>query len=138
MGNVSRGEDGVLEPRLRLGEVVWRGAAYGVGAASCVVVAAFLFQEHDDRIDLLEATTFLGLLAGTVILLNGLFFWVCSSGEILRWRDFFTTSGPHEVVSVAAPSLVRAGTFLLVPAPVAFGLGELVASSANGSWLQGI
>ncbi|WP_234383470.1 DUF6336 family protein [Streptomyces dysideae] len=41
------------------------------------------------------------------------------------------------MVSVAAPSLVRAGTFLLVPVPVAFGLGELVASAANGSWMWG-
>lgn len=44
MGDVSRGEDGALEPRLRLGGVVVRGAAYGVGAAVCVVVAAFVFQ----------------------------------------------------------------------------------------------
>lgn len=138
MGDVSRGEDGVLEPRLRLGGVVVRGAAYGVGAAVCVVVAAFVFQEHDDRVDFLEATTFLGLLAGTVLVLIGLFFWACSSGEILRWRDFFTTRAPHEVVSIAAPALVRAGAFLLAPVPVAFGLGELVASAANGSWLWGV
>ena len=137
MGNVSRGEDGVLEPRLRLGGVVVRGAAYGAGAAVCVIVAAFVVQEHDDRVDLLEATTFLGLLAGTVLLLIGLFFWACSLGDILRWRDFFTTTSPHDVVSIAAPSLVRAGVFLLVPVPVAFGLGELVASAANGSWLRG-
>ncbi|MEU0162010.1 DUF6336 family protein [Streptomyces sp. NPDC006261] len=137
MGKVSRDEHGVLEPRLRLGGVMVRGAAYGVGAAVCVVVAAFVFQEHDDRVDLLEATTFLGLLAGTVLLLTGLFFWACSSGEILRWRDFFTTRAPHEVVSIAAPSLVRAGVFLLVPVPVAFGLGELVGTAARDSWLWG-
>lgn len=137
MGSVTRGEDGVLEPRLRLGGVVVRGAAYGVGAAVCVVVAAFVVREHEDRVDLLEATTFLGLLTGTVLLLTGLFFWACSPGEILRWRDFLTTTSPHDVVSVAAPSLVRAGVFLLVPVPVAFGLGELVASAADGSWLWG-
>lgn len=138
MGHVSRGGNGVLEPRLRLGGVLVRGAAYGAGAAACVVVAAFVFQEHDDRIDFLEATTFLGFLAGTVCLLFGLFFWACSSGEVLRWRDFFTTRAPDEVVSIVAPSLVRAGTFLLVPTPVAFGLGELVASAATGSWLWGV
>jgi hypothetical protein len=137
MGGVSRGEDGVREPRLRLGEVLARGAAYGVGAAVCVVVAAFAVREHDDRLDLLEATTFLGLLTGTVFLLTGLFFWACGRGEILRWRDFGTTTSPHDVVSVAGPSLVRAGMFLLVPVPVAFALGELVASAAAGSWLRG-
>lgn len=137
MGRVSRGADGVLEPRLRLGGVVGRGAAYGVGAAVCVVVAAFLFEDHDDRVDFLEATTFLGLLTGTVLLLVGLFFWACGRGQVLRWRDFLTTSSPHEVASIAAPSLVRAGAFLLVPVPVAFGLGELVSSAAGGSWLWG-
>ncbi|MDK1473470.1 DUF6336 family protein [Streptomyces sp. 549] len=134
---MNRGEDGVLEPRLRLGEVVARGAASGAGAALCVVVAAFVFQKHDDRVDFLEATSFLGLLTGTVFLLIGLFFWACSFGEVLRWRDFLTTTSPHDVVSIAAPSLVRAGVFLLVPVPVAFGLGELVASAAGGSWLWG-
>jgi hypothetical protein len=137
MGRVSRGKDGVLEPRLRLGGVVARGAAYGAGAAVCVAVAAFVFQEHDDRVDLLEATTFLGLVTGAVCLLTGLFFWACSLGDILRWRDFLTTTSPHDVASIAAPSLVRAGVFLLVPVPVAFVLGELVASAARGSWLWG-
>ena len=137
MGDVSRGEDGVLAPRLRLGGVLARGSAYGMGAAVCVVVAAFIIDEHDDRSDLLEATTFLGLLTGTVLLLTGLFFWACSSREILRWRDFSTTRAPNEVVSLAAPALVRAGVFLLAPVPVAFGLGELVASAGEGSWLWG-
>lgn len=47
----SRGADGVLEPRLRLGGVMARGAVYGVGAAVCVVVAAFVLREHDARVD---------------------------------------------------------------------------------------
>lgn len=138
MGRVIRGEDGVLEPRLRLGGVVIRGAAYGLGAAACVAVAAFVPREHDDRVGLLEATTFTGLTAGAVLLLTGLFFWACSFGEVLRWRDFFTTRAPNEAVSIVAPSLVRAGVFLLVPVPVAYGLGELVASAADGSWLRGV
>ncbi|MER5554557.1 DUF6336 family protein [Streptomyces sp. NPDC002793] len=137
MGSVGRGEDGVLEPRLRLGEVVVRGAGYGLGAAACPVVAAFVLREHDDRVDLLEATTFLGFLAGTVLLLTGLFLWACGSGEVLRWRDFPTTGSRYDAVSVVAPFLVRTGVFLLVPVPVAFGLGELVASAAEGSWLWG-
>ncbi|WP_406145136.1 DUF6336 family protein [Streptomyces sp. NBC_01012] len=137
MSRVSRSEDGVLEPRLRLGEVVARGAAYGLGAAVCLAVAAFVVREHDVRVDLLEATAFLGLLAGAVLLLTGLFFWASSSGEVLRWRDFPTTGGPYDAVPVVAPALVRTGVFLLVPVPVAFGLGELVASAAVGSWLWG-
>lgn len=137
MSGPRTGRDGIREPRLRLGGVIARGAAYGTGAAVCVGAAAFTLQEHEDRVDLLEATTFLGLLAGTVLLVTGLFFWACSLGDILRWRDFFATSAPHDVVSIAAPLLVRAGTFLLVPASVAFGLGELVASAAPGSWLRG-
>ncbi|MFJ6612757.1 DUF6336 family protein [Streptomyces sp. NPDC091289] len=137
MAHMIRGADGVLEPRLRLGDVMARGAAYGVGAAVCVIVAAFALRDHDDRVDLLEAGTFLGLLTGMVFLLIGLFFWACSSGDILRWRDFFTTSGPYDVVSIIGPSLVRAGTFLLVPVPFTYGLGELVASAAYGSWLWG-
>ncbi|NEB41784.1 DUF6336 family protein [Streptomyces sp. SID14515] len=135
---MSRGPDGVLEPRLRLGGVVARGAAYGVIAALCLVVTALVLREHGDRVDLLEAATYLGLLTGTVLLLTGLFFWACSSGEVLRRRDFFATSGPHDVVSIAGPALVRAGVFLLLPVPFAFGLGELVASAAYGSWLWGV
>ncbi|MER7696568.1 MULTISPECIES: DUF6336 family protein [unclassified Streptomyces] len=137
MARMSRDAHGVLEPRLRLGGVIARGAAYGAGAAVCVVGAAFVVREHDVRADLLEATAYLGLLTGMVFLLTGLFLWACSLGDILRWRDFFTTSGPHEVVSVVGPALVRAGVFLLVPVPFAFGLGELVASAAYGSWLWG-
>ncbi|WP_432077439.1 DUF6336 family protein [Streptomyces sp. YPW6] len=137
MVRLSRGTDGVLEPRLRPGSVMARGAAYGVGAAVCVVVAAFVVRDHDARVDLLEATTYLGLLTGAVFLVTGLFFWACSFGEILRWRDFFATTGPHEVVSVVGPSLVRAGVFLLVPVPFAFGLGRLVTSAEYGSWLWG-
>ncbi|MFI1223128.1 MULTISPECIES: DUF6336 family protein [unclassified Streptomyces] len=137
MAGKSRDANEVLEPRLRLRDVVVRGAAYGVGAAVCLVVATFVLREHDARVDLLEATTFLGLLTGTVFLVIGLFFWASSSGDVLRWRDFFTTSGPHEVVSIAGPALVRAGVFLLAPVPFAFGLGELVASAAYGSWLWG-
>ncbi|WP_229825946.1 DUF6336 family protein [Streptomyces sindenensis] len=127
----------MLEPRLRLGGVMARGAAYGVGAAICVVAAAFVVRDHGVRVDLLEATTYLGLLTGAVFLMAGLFFWACSAGEILRWRDFLTTTGPHEVVSVVGPSLVRAGVFLLVPVPCAFGLGRLVTSAEYGSWLWG-
>ncbi|WP_097866392.1 DUF6336 family protein [Streptomyces sp. rh34] len=137
MIRMSRDANGALEPRLRLSGVMARGAAYGVGAAVCVAVAVFTVREHDTRLDLLEATTYLGLVTGAVFLVIGLFFWACSLGDILRWRDFFTTTGPHEVVSVVGPSLVRAGTFLLVPVPFAYGLGELVASAAYGSWLRG-
>ncbi|CAM5377607.1 hypothetical protein SFIMM107S_02658 [Streptomyces griseus] len=137
MVRMSRGADGVLEPRLRLGGVVVRGAVYGGIVALCVVVAAFVLREHDARVDLLEATAFLGLLTGAVLLLTGLFFWASSSGEVLRWRDFFATGGPHDVVAIAGPALVRTGVALLVPVPFAFGLGELVVSAAYGSWLWG-
>ncbi|WP_324604283.1 DUF6336 family protein [Streptomyces anulatus] len=51
--------------------------------------------------------------------------------------DFLTTSAPHDAVAIAGPALVRAGAFLLVPVPFAFGLGELVASAEYGSWLWG-
>ncbi|WP_258047387.1 DUF6336 family protein [Streptomyces sp. SM13] len=134
---MSRGTDGVIEPRLRLGSVMARGAAYGVGATVCVVVAAFVVRDHDARVDLLEATSYLGLLTGAVFLVIGLFFWACSLGDILRWRDFFTTTQPNDVVSIVGPSLVRAGVFLLVPVPFAFGLGRLAASAESGSWLWG-
>ncbi|MFG3406919.1 DUF6336 family protein [Streptomyces sp. NPDC048142] len=137
MARTSRDANGVLEPRLRLGGVMARGAAYGVGAAICVIVAALVVRDHDTRVDLLEATTYLGLLTGTVFLVIGLFFWACSLGDILRWRDFLTTTSRHDVVSIAGPALVRAGAFLLVPVPFAFGLGELVSSAAYGSWLWG-
>ncbi len=137
MVRMSRGTDGVIEPRLRLGSVMARGAAYGVGATVCVVVAAFVVRDHDARVDLLEATSYLGLLTGAVFLVIGLFFWACSLGDILRWRDFFTTTQPNDVVSIVGPSLVRAGVFLLVPVPFAFGLGRLAASAESGSWLWG-
>ncbi|MFG3406915.1 DUF6336 family protein [Streptomyces sp. NPDC048142] len=58
MARTSRDTNGVLEPRLRLGGVVARGAAYGVGAAICVIVAALVLRDHDTRVDLLEAAPF--------------------------------------------------------------------------------
>ncbi|WP_254812136.1 DUF6336 family protein [Streptomyces cavourensis] len=113
-------------PRLRLGGVVARGTVYGMGAAVCLTVTALVLPDRDARTDLLEAVAFLGLVAGAVSLLTGLFFWACSSGEVLRWRDFFRTTGPSEVIAVLAPCLVRVGVLLLVPVPVAVVLGRLV------------
>ncbi|MFJ4825888.1 DUF6336 family protein [Streptomyces bacillaris] len=115
---------GISVPRLRLGGVVARGAAYGAGAAVCPTVTALVLPDRDARGDLLEAVAFLGLVAGAVSLLTGLFFWACCSGEVLRWRDFFRTSGPSDVIAILAPSLVRVGVLLLVPVPVAAVLGR--------------
>ncbi|MET9051924.1 DUF6336 family protein [Streptomyces bacillaris] len=117
---------GTSVPRLCLGGVVARGAVYGAGAAVCSSVTALVPRDRDARGDLLEAVAFLGLVAGAVSLLTGLFFWVCCSGEVLRWRDLFRTTGPSEVIAVLAPCLVRVGVLLLVPVPVAAVLGRLV------------
>ncbi|MFC9798939.1 DUF6336 family protein [Streptomyces bacillaris] len=114
----------VPRSRLRLGGVVARGAVYGAGAAVCLTVTALVLRD-DAGADLLEAVAFLGLVAGAVSLLTGLFFWACCSGEVLRWRDLFRTSGPSEVIAVLAPCLVRVGVLLLVPVPVAAVLGRL-------------
>ncbi|MEU0702899.1 DUF6336 family protein [Streptomyces bacillaris] len=116
----------VPRSRLRLGGAVARGAVYGAGAgaAVCLTVTALVLRD-DAGADLLEAVAFLGLVAGAVSLLTGLFFWVCCSGEVLRWRDLFRTSGPSEVIAVLAPCLVRVGVLLLVPVPVAAVLGRL-------------
>ena len=115
----------VLRSRLRLGGAVARGAVYGAGAgaAVCLTVTALVLRD-DAGADLLEAVAFLGLVAGAVSLLTGLFFWACCSGEVLRWRDLFRTSGPSEVIAVLAPCLVRVGVLLLVPVPVAAVLGR--------------
>ncbi|MFE1728813.1 DUF6336 family protein [Streptomyces bacillaris] len=103
-----------------------RGAGSGVrgGAAVCSTVTALVLPDRDARTDLLEAVAFLGLVAGAVSLLTGLFFWACCAGEVLRWRDLFRTSGPSEVIAVLAPCLVRVGVLLLVPVPVAAVLGR--------------
>ncbi|MFP1661371.1 DUF6336 family protein [Streptomyces cavourensis] len=116
----------VPRSRLRLGGAVARGAVYGAGAgaAVCLTVTALVLRD-DAGADLLEAVAFLGLVAGAVSLLTGLFFWACCSGEVLRWRDLFRTSGPSEVIAVLAPCLVRVGVLLLVPVPVAAVLGPL-------------
>ncbi|MFF8432801.1 DUF6336 family protein [Streptomyces bacillaris] len=115
---------GISLPRLRLAGVVARGAVYGAGAAACSTVTALVLPDRDARGELLEAVAFLGLVAGAVSLLTGLFFWACCSGEVLRWRDLFRTTGPSEVIAVLAPCLVRVGVLLLVPVPVAAVLGR--------------
>ncbi|WP_436778156.1 DUF6336 family protein [Yinghuangia sp. YIM S09857] len=134
---LTRGEDGVLEPRLTLGAVTVRGALYGLVLLVLTVSWAFLTQEHDTRVDILAVGTFLGLIGGGVVLLCGLFFWLCSFGDVRRWRDIPSMRNQHDAVAVIGPAFARVGVLLLVPTPACYGLGELVASAPYGSWVYG-
>lgn len=134
---LTRGKHGVLEPRLTLGAVAVRGVLYGLMLLVLTASGTLLTQEHDTRVDILAVCTFLGLIGGGVVLLCGLFFWLCSFGDVRRLRDIPSVRSQHEAIAVAGPSFVRVGVLLLVPTPVWYGLGELVASAAYGSWLYG-
>ncbi|KKD07828.1 DUF6336 family protein [Streptomyces sp. WM6386] len=130
------GRDGVRTPRLRLWDVVRRGALYGAGAAAVLCLGAFFVVDPDDRAALLGAVGFLALVTGGFFLAGGLFFWLCSRDDIRRWRDWRTVRSQSDAVTVFAPGCVRFAVAELVIAPAALGLADLIDRASYNSWLN--
>ncbi|WP_432175983.1 DUF6336 family protein [Streptomyces sp. Tue6028] len=129
-------EDGVLLPRLRLRDVLLRGALFGLGGIVVLAVAAALIGRHHDRMEFLAVAGGTCLVFGGGLLLFGLFFWAVCAGDIRRCRDWRTLTGQHSAPTVVAPVSVRLGVLGLVAAPAAFGLYQLVDRAPYGSWLH--
>lgn len=130
------GRDGVRTPRLRLWDVVRRGALYGAGAAAVLCLGALLVVGPDDRATFIGVVGVLSLVAGGMLLASGLFFWLCSRDDIRRWRDWRTVKGQYDSVGVFAPGCLRSGVTLLVIAPAALGLADLIDRASYDSWLN--
>lgn len=120
------GRDGVRTPRLRLWDVVRRGALYGAGAAVVLCLGPFLVVDPDDRTVLLGVVGFLSLITGGLFLVIGLYFWMGSRDDIRRWRDWRTVKGQYDGITVFAPTCLRLGVAMLVIAPAALGLVDLI------------
>ncbi|MEU1662737.1 DUF6336 family protein [Streptomyces sparsogenes] len=131
------GESGIIQPRLRLRDVLLRGALYGLAAIVVLVIAMLCVGDHHDRMEFLAVAGGLGLVFGGVFLLFGFFFWSVCGGDIRRWRDWRTVTGQTEGVTIMAPALLRCGVVGLVPAPVALWLYGVVDGAAYDSWLYG-
>lgn len=135
MTGLGTDEDGVLAPRLRLGEVVLRGALFGLCAVPVVSVPMLFVSDHSDRVDFLGVVGILSLLSAGVFLFVGRFFWLVCMGDIRRCRDWRTVTGQSSAPTVAAPVLARLGTLVLVLGPAALGLSDLVDRASFDSWL---
>ncbi|MEV4680731.1 DUF6336 family protein [Streptomyces kurssanovii] len=96
-------EDGVRLPRLRLKDVVVRGAVYGIVAVALLAAAMLFVTDHHDR------ETFLSVVAGFSAvsagggIIFGAFFWAVCSGDIRRWRDWRPIVGQKDGVTIMAP-----------------------------------
>ncbi|MEU6260496.1 DUF6336 family protein [Streptomyces sp. NPDC047043] len=128
-------EDGVPVPRLRLWDVVRRGALYGVGAAAAPCVGSLFISGHSERQEFLAVSGGLCLIMGGGLLAIGLFFWMCCGGDIRRWRDWRTVKGQNDAPTVVAPGRVRLGTAAVVASPAAIGMYHLVDRASFDSWL---
>ncbi|MFI6494330.1 DUF6336 family protein [Streptomyces sp. NPDC050564] len=130
-------EDGVRLPRLRLKDVVVRGAVQGIAAVALLCAGTPFVAGHQDRETFLAVVAgFAAVLAGTGIVIGG-FFWTACAGDIRRWRDWRTITGQTGGVMIMAPVLVRSGVLALVFFPGALGLYHLVDNAAYDSWLYG-
>ncbi|MGY0061674.1 DUF6336 family protein [Streptomyces sp. LZ34] len=130
-------ESGIIEPRLRLRDVLLRGALYGLAAVPVLMVAMWFVADHHDRMEFLAVAGGLSLVFGGGFLLFGFFFWSVCGGDIRRWRDWRTVTGQTEGVTIVAPAMVRCGVVGLVLAPVAIWLYGVVDEAAYDSWLYG-
>ncbi|CAL9348043.1 DUF6336 family protein [Streptomyces sp. enrichment culture] len=133
---MERDDDGVLVPRMRLGNVLLRGLVYGAGGAVLSAVGMLFFGDHSDRMDYLVAVAALSLVVGGELVI-GLFFWAMCAGDIRRIRDWRTIRGQFDSVNVAAPVLVRLGAFGLVVLAASYGLYHVVDDAPFDSWLYG-
>jgi hypothetical protein len=133
---MERDDDGVLVPRLRLGNVLLRGLVYGAGGAALSTIGMLFYGDHSDRMDYLAVVGGLSLLAGGGLVI-GLFFWLMCRRDIRRMRDWRTIKGQYDSVNAAAPVLVRLGAFGLVVLAASYGLYDVVDDAPYDSWLYG-
>jgi uncharacterized protein DUF6336 len=128
---------GVRLPRLRFGPVLLRGLLCGVATIPVGAVPALLVSRHGDRLTFLSVTGFVGWIVAGVGLAFGGFYWLCSRGDVRRWRDWRTLRGRYGGVSILGPTLVRVGGW-----GVTSGAGQIllylaVSAAPYGGWLYG-
>ncbi|MEV7886705.1 DUF6336 family protein [Streptomyces sp. NPDC002817] len=130
-------EDGVRMPRLRLRDVVRRGALFGLGAAAVLTVGMLFIADNHDRTEFLSVVGGISLVLALVQLVFGALLWAVAGGDVRRWRDAKTVTRQTGAVSIMAPTCVRLGMAGLILAPIAIGLYNLVDQAAYDSWLHG-
>lgn len=134
---MERDDEGVLVPRLRLGNVLLRGLVYGAGGSAVVAVAALAVGGHSDREEFLAVVGGLSLVTGGGLLLAGLFCWSVCGGDIRRVRDWRTVTRQFEAPTMGGPLFVRLGVLGLVVGAAAIGMYDLVDTASYDSWLYG-
>jgi hypothetical protein len=131
---MERDGEGVLVPRLRLGNVLLRGAMFGVVGAVALAMAMLFIGDHSERMDFLIGAGVLSFILGGQLVF-GLWFWPLCRDDIRRVRDWRTIKSQFESVNVTAPVLVRLGTTGVVVLAASFGLYHLVDNAPYDSWL---
>jgi len=131
------GERGITQPRLRVRDVLLRGALYGLASIVVLLIAMLCVGDHSDREEFLAVVGGIALVFGGVFVVFGALFWAVCGGDIRRWRDFRSITSQWEGATIMAPAMVRCGVTALVLAPAAIGLYGVVDEAAYGSWLYG-
>ena len=134
---MNSGERGITQPRLRVRDVLLRGALYGLASIVVLLIAMWRVGDHSDREESLAVVGGIALVFGGVFVVFGAFLWACCGGDIRRWRDFRSLTSQWEGATIMAPAMVRCGVVALVLAPAAIGLYGVVDEAAYGSWLYG-
>ncbi|MFD7501110.1 DUF6336 family protein [Streptomyces sp. NPDC059850] len=127
----------IIEPRLRIRDVLLRGALHGLASIVVLLIAMWCVGDHNDREEFLAVVGGIALVFGGVFALFGAFLWACCRGDIRRWRDVRSVTSQYEGATIMAPAMVRCGVMALVLAPAAMGLYGVVDEAAYGSWLYG-
>ncbi|MGR3934353.1 DUF6336 family protein [Streptomyces sp. BRA346] len=134
---MNSGERRIIEPRLRVRDVLLRGALHGLASIVVLLIAMWCVGDHNDREEFIAVVGGFALVFGGVFVVFGALFWACSGGDIRRWRDFRSITSQWEGITIMAPAMVRCGVMALVLAPAAYWLYGLVDEAAIGSWLYG-
>jgi hypothetical protein len=127
----------VIEPRLRLTGVLLRGALFGVAAVPLVAAVTLVIGDHEARLTFTAVTAGFSLIGSIVFGLIGGFYWLCSRGDIRRWRDWRTLRGRYAGVSVLGPTLLRLAAVGLPLAAGALLLYAAVDAGSAPAWLSG-
>ncbi|MFI0820563.1 DUF6336 family protein [Streptomyces sp. NPDC021098] len=134
---MNSGERGITQPRLRVRDVLLRGALYGLASIVVLLIAMWRVGDHSDREEFLAGAGRIALALGGAFVVCGAFLWVCCRGDIRRWRDFRSLTSEYEGATILAPAMSRWGVTALVLGLAAFGLYGVVDQAAYGSWLYG-
>ncbi|WP_063732678.1 DUF6336 family protein [Streptomyces sp. RTd22] len=135
---MNSGERGITQPRLRVRDVLLRGALYGLASIVVLLIAMWCVGDHSDREEFLAVVGGIALVFGGVFVVFGAFLWACCRGDIRRWRDFRSITSEYEGATIMAPAMVRCGVMALVLASAAIGLNGVVDEAAYVSRLYGI